>query len=206
MEVIIFWCVRRRTNLSWRRHGRPPAQPPCRWTAPLSRSSPPRKMLSYTFLMLPHFNLKSRLPTSPGIQTQCLEQRERWLPHDVIIRAIFAEPFHFEVAWQFPLLSCFHIILVHRDWNCSYFQLFAPSKTKHGLNGNTEENDPNASNGKLFPKQWDWSLFRQQNIFSETNQKTQLACYSKPMSWRATWHKPPLPFHLSEIVLRGFVF
>ena len=52
----------------------------------------------------------------------------------------------------------------------------------------------------------DWSLFRQQNIFSETNQKTQLACCSKPMSWRATWHKPPLPFHLSEIVLRDFVF
>ena len=113
----------RRTNLSWRRHDLPPAQPPCRWTTPPSRSSPPRKMLSHSFLMLPHFNLKSRLPTSPGIQMQCLEQRERWLPHDVIIRAIFAEPFHFEVAWQFPLLSCFHLILVHRDYNFRYFSI-----------------------------------------------------------------------------------
>ena len=102
--------VCRRTNLSWRRHGLPPAQPPCRWTTPPSRSSPPRIMLSYTFLMWPHFNLENRLPTSPGIQTQCSEQRERWLPHDVKIRAIFAELFHFEVAWSGK--NNFHYFLV----------------------------------------------------------------------------------------------
>ena len=48
--------VCRRTNLSWRMHGLPPAQPPCRWTTPLSRSSPPRIMLSYTFLSCYHMS------------------------------------------------------------------------------------------------------------------------------------------------------